>query len=134
VKDSRLHYTFNWVGTHLQEFVADRELSVGERLCVAEFVATGPSADPHMPGATGTLTLYVDADAVASGILTTQRGYFCLTGDGISVGRDSGSAVTPDYQAPFPFTGGMIDKVVVDLSGERYVDHESQVRGWFLID
>jgi arylsulfatase len=134
VKDSRLHYTFNWVGTHLQEFVADRELSVGEHLCVAEFVATGPSADPHMPGATGTLTLYVDADAVASGTLTTQPGYFCLTGDGISVGRDSGSAVTPDYQAPFPFTGGMIDKVVVDLSGERYVDHESQVRGWFLID
>ncbi len=45
------------------------------------------------------------------------------------MGRDSGSAVTPEYQAPFPFTGGMIDKVVVDLSGERYVDHEATVRG-----
>ena len=74
---------------------------------------------------TGTLTLYVDGEAVGSGEITTQPGYFCLTGDGISVGRDSGSAVTPEYQAPFPFTGGMIDKVVVDLSGERYVDHEA---------
>ncbi|MEZ5141835.1 MAG: hypothetical protein R2726_04865 [Acidimicrobiales bacterium] len=42
--------------------------------------------------------------------------------------------MTPAYDAPFAFTGGRIDKVVVDVSGERYVDHEAQVRGWFLID
>ena len=134
VKDRRLRYTFNWVGTYLQDVVADRDLSPGEHLCVAEFVATGKSEDPLMPGAHGTLTLYVDSEAVGSAAITTQPGYFCLTGDGISVGRDSGSAVTPAYQAPFAFTGGMIDKVVVDLSGERYVDHEATVRGWFLID
>ena len=134
VKDRRLRYTFNWVGTFLQDIVADRDITPGEHLCVAEFIATGKSSDPHMPGATGTLTLYVDGDAVGAGEITTQPGYFCLTGDGIAVGRDSGSAVTPAYQAPFPFTGGMIDKVVVDLSGERYVDHEAQVRGWFLLD
>ena len=87
-----------------------------------------------MPGAHGTLTLYVDDAVVASGEITTQPGYFCLTGDGISVGRDSGSAVTPEYTAPFAFTGGTIDTVVVDVSGERYVDHEAQVRGWFLLD
>jgi len=66
--------------------------------------------------------------------IITQPGYFCLTGDGICVGRDSASAVTPEYQAPFPFTGGSIEKVVVDVSGDRYVDHEATVRGWFLID
>ncbi len=134
VKDGRLRYTFNWVGTYLQDVVADRDLTPGEHVCVAEFVATGKSDNPHMPGAKGTLTLYVDSEVVGSGEITTQPGYFCLTGDGISVGRDSGSAVTPEYQAPFPFTGGMIDKVVVDLSGEHYVDHEAQVRGWFLLD
>lgn len=134
VKDGRLRYTFNWVGTYLQDVVADVPLPAGEHLCVAEFVATGKSDDPQMPGAHGVLTLYVDSEAVGSAEITTQPGYFCLTGDGISVGRDSGSAVTPEYQAPFPFTGGMIDKVVVDLSGERYVDHEAQVRGWFLLD
>ena len=134
VQDRRLRYTFNWVGTYLQDVVADRDLTPGEHLCVAEFVATGKSDNPLMPGAKGTLTLYVDGDAVGSGEITTQPGVFCLTGDGISVGRDSGSAVTPAYQAPFPFTGGMIDKAVVDLSGERYVDHEATVRGWFLLD
>jgi arylsulfatase len=134
VKDGRLHYNFNWVGTYLQDVVADRDLTPGEHLCVAEFVATGKSGNPQMPGAHGVLTLYVDAEQVGSGEITTQPGYFCLTGDGISVGRDSGSAVTPEYQAPFPFTGGMIDKVVVDLSGDRYIDHEATVRGWFLLD
>lgn len=34
----------------------------------------------------------------------------------------------------FPFTGGTIDKVVVDVSGDRYIDHEAQVRAWFAID
>jgi hypothetical protein len=50
------------------------------------------------------------------------------------VGRDDASPVSPDLQAPFPFTGGTIDKVVVDVSGERYVDHEAEVRGWFILD
>ncbi|MBK9740874.1 MAG: arylsulfatase [Actinobacteria bacterium] len=134
VRDGRLRYTFNWVGTYLQDVVADTELTPGQHVCVAEFVATGKSDNPQMPGAKGMVTLYVDSEVVGSGEITTQPGYFCLTGDGISVGRDSGSAVTPEYQAPFPFTGGMIDKVVVDLSGERYVDHEAQVRGWFMLD
>jgi arylsulfatase len=49
------------------------------------------------------------------GEITTQPGYFCsITGDGISVGRDNQSAVTPEYQAPFTFTGGAIDKVRTD--------------------
>jgi arylsulfatase len=87
-----------------------------------------------MPGTAGTLTLYVDEEPVGSGELVTQPGYFCLTGDGICVGRDSASAVSPDYQAPYPFSGGTIDKVVVDVSGEGYVDHEAKVRAWFAID
>ena len=44
------------------------------------------------------------------------------------------SPVSPTYTAPYRFTGGSIDKVVVDVSGERYVDHEAEVRGWFLLD
>jgi hypothetical protein len=34
----------------------------------------------------------------------------------------------------FPFTGGTIDKVVIDVTGDRYVDHEAQVRAWLLTD
>ena len=134
VKDGRLRYTYNWIGTVLQDVVADAPLPTGAHVLAAEFAANGPSTDPAMPGTAGTLTLYVDGEAVAASDLITQPGYFCLTGDGICVGRDSSSAVSPEYRAPFPFTGGTIDKVVVDVSGERYVDHEATVRGWFLID
>ena len=134
VKDGHLRYTFNWIGTTLQDVVADSELEPGSHVCVAEFVAAGPSKDAAMPGTEGVLSLYVDDVKVGEGRIITQPGNFCLTGDGIAVGRDSASAVTPEYQAPFAFTGGSIDKVVVDVSGEGYVDHEAQVRTWFSLD
>jgi arylsulfatase A-like enzyme len=134
VKDGTLRYTFNWIGTVLQDVVSESVLTPGSHVLAAQFTADGPSTDPAMPGTQGTLTLYMDDRAVGRGPLTTQPGYFCLTGDGICVGRDSASAVTPEYTAPFPFTGGSIDRVVVDLSGEGYEDHEAKVRAWFSID
>ncbi|GEB58177.1 arylsulfatase [Streptomyces gardneri] len=134
IKNQRLHYAFNWVGTHLQHVASDREINPGRHVLTAEFTASGRNTDPAMPGAAGTLTLYVDDQQVGSGAIVTQPGYFCVVGDGICVGRDDASPVTPDYQAPFRFTGGTIDKVVVDVSGERFIDHEAQVRGWFAID
>lgn len=134
VKDRKLRYSFNWVGSIFQDVVATTDLTPGEHVVVAEFAAEGPSTDPAQPGAKGTLTLYVDDQQVGQGPLVTQPGFFCITGDGISVGKDSAPAVTPEYVAPFPFTGGTISKVVMDLSGDHYVDHEAQVRGWLLKD
>ncbi|GMU78322.1 MAG: arylsulfatase AtsA [Acidimicrobiia bacterium] len=134
VKDRRLRYTFNWVGSFFQDVVATVDLPTGRHVLTADFTATGPSADPEHPGTAGTLTLYVDDQEVGRAELITQPGNFRLTGDGISVGRDSGSAVSPEYAAPNSFTGGAIEKVVVDLSGEHFVDHEAQVIGWFMKD
>jgi arylsulfatase A-like enzyme len=134
VKDKRLRYAFNWVGSHLTVVESDRDLAPGPHVLTAEFAATGRSDDPAMQGAQGILTLYIDDAVVGSSELVTQPGFFCVVGDGICVGRDDASPVTPDYVAPFRFTGGTIDKVVVDVSGDRYVDHEAQVRGWFLLD
>jgi len=133
IKGGRLRYVFNWVGTELQNVVAEREITPGEHVYTAEFAVDGKS-DAAMPGFTGTLTLYIDGEKVGDGEIVTQPGAFCLVGDGICVGRDSASPVTPDYTAPFTFSGGSIDKVVVDLSGERYVDHEAEVRAWFMRD
>jgi arylsulfatase len=134
LKDGRLRYTFNWVGTFLQDVVSERDVTPGTHVLAADFSVTGKSENPKMPGAKGTLTLYIDDEVVGSEEIVTQPGYFCLTGDGICVGRDSASAVTPEYVAPFEFRGGTIDRVVVDLSGERYVDHEAEVRTWFALD
>jgi arylsulfatase len=103
-------------------------------VCTAAFVARGPSTDASMPGFEGTLTLYVDDHEVGTGDIVTQPGDFCLVGDGICVGRDSASPVTPAYVAPYRFAGGTIDKVVVDVSGEPFVDHEGKVMSWFAKD
>ncbi|HLN17288.1 MAG TPA: arylsulfatase [Acidimicrobiales bacterium] len=136
VKDQHLHYAFNWVGTVLQTVSSAGQLAPGPHVVTAEFTATGRSERADMPGAAGTLTLFVDDEAVGSDQIVTQPGAFCLIGDGICVGRDSASPVTPDYadRGTFPFTGGTIDKVVIDVSGDRYIDHEAQVRAWFSID
>lgn len=133
VKDRRLRYAFNWVGTYLQTVEADQDIEPGRHVLTAEFAMKNHSSDPQMPGAAGTLTLCIDDRPVGSGDIVTQPGYFCVVGDGICVGRDGSSPVTPDYKGPFRFTGGVID-MAVDVSGEPYVDHEAQVRGWFAID
>ncbi len=49
------------------------------------------------------------------------------------MGRNSGSAVA-DYPAPFPFVGGRIDRVIVDVSGDHFVDHEKQVLAYIARD
>jgi arylsulfatase len=136
VKDKRLRYTYNWVGTQLQEVVADRDIATGHHVFTADFAVKGPSADPTMPGFDGTVTLYVDQDEVGEADIVTQPGMFCAVGDGITVGRDSASPVTPDYadRGTFEFTGGTIEKVVVDVAGKQFVDHELQVLGWFAKD
>ena len=67
----------------------------------------------------------------------SRNGYrmFNLSGDGLCVGRrDSGSAVTADYTAPFPFVGGTIEGVVVDVTGDHYVDHEKEVLAYIARD
>jgi len=133
IRDGRLRYTYNWVGSHLQEVVADRDLEPGSHIIAADFTVSGKSEDPAMPGARGTLSLYVDSEPVASAEIVTQPGYFCVVGDGLCVGRDSASPVTPEYRSPFPFTG-KIDKVVVDVSGTRFPSHEEDVRAWFSVD
>ena len=135
VKDKKLRYTFNWIGTKLHDVVADTRDHARAATCSPpSSPSTGRSTDPTMPGFAGTLTLYVDDEKVGEGEIVTQPGNFCLVGDGICVGRDSASPVTPEYTAPFAFTGGTIDKVVVDVSGEKFVDHEKTVMSWFAID
>ena len=134
VKDKKLRYTFNWLGTTIYDIVADTDISPGPHVFTAEFASKGQSTDPTMPGFDRNVDALRRHEKVGEGEIITQPGDFCLVGDGICVGRDSASPVTPEYTAPFAFTGGTIDKVVVDVSGEKFVDHEKQVAAWFSID
>jgi hypothetical protein len=132
VRDGRLHYVYNWLGERIQTVTSEQPIPTGRHVFSAEFRKTGD--DPQTHSATGTLTLYVDTDQAGQAEITTQPGTFTLSGDGLSVGRDSGSAVSPNYTAPFPFTGGTIERVAVDVSGDHYVDHEKEVIAYLTRD
>jgi arylsulfatase len=56
--------------------------------------------------------------------MRAQVGKFTLCGDGLCVGWDSADPVSRQYGTPFPFTGGKLLGVAIDVSGERYVDLE----------
>ncbi len=132
IKGKKLHYLYNWLGEKYQKISSDSEVPTGKHSFTAEFVKTGN--DKATMSAVGTLTLYIDMKPVGKAPIMTQPGFFCPIGDGLCVGRDSGSPVSPDYAAPFRFTGGTIEKVVVDVSGEHHVDHEKEVAAWLMRD
>lgn len=132
LQDGKLHYVYNWLGEDLQKVTTDADVTSGRHLFVAEFDKTG---DDEVTGsALGTLTQYIDTEPVAKAPIKTQPGMFSLTGDGLCVGRDSASPVSPDYAPPFAFTGGTIESVIVDVGGDHYVDYEKEAVAWLMRD
>jgi len=127
VKDNRLHYVYDFVGSVAQKIVASEDVPVGEKLILsASFEKDGE--DP--PGvATGILSLFHGEHKVGEGRIKTQPGKFTIAGEGLCVGRDSGEPVTDDYPRSHDrhgFVGGTIELVAVDVSGEPYVDLERE--------
>jgi hypothetical protein len=72
------------------------------------------------------MQLYVDRQLVgdAEAPVTTP---FIVNPGALTCGANPGSPVTPDYRAPFRFTG-TLHGVVVDVSGDLIPDSESEMR------
>ncbi len=126
IKGGRLHYVYSFVGSVAQRVVADEDVPQGENLILAaSFDKEGQKASGV---ATGTLSLYYGDRKVGEGRIKTQPGKFSIAGEGLCVGRDSGAPVTEDYpgERPWAFTGGTIRRVVIDVSGDPYIDLERE--------
>jgi arylsulfatase A-like enzyme len=123
VKDGTLRYVYNFVGDKEQMVTSTEEIPTGARVLSAVFEREGTG----MP-TTGTLSLFVDDKKVGEGQIMTQPGNFSLVGEGLNIGRDAGEPVTDDYPGarPHAFTGGTIKEVIVDVSGEAYLDLEKE--------
>ncbi len=119
LKDGVLKYVYNFIGERLQTIEADAPLPLGHVVLSATFKREGTS----MP-TTGTLTLHIRDKAVGSATIMTQPGKFGLGGGGLVVGRSGPEVVTDDFDgvAPHGLVGGSLTKVVIDVSGEPFVD------------
>ncbi|GAA2741168.1 sulfatase-like hydrolase/transferase [Kitasatospora cinereorecta] len=128
VRDNRLHYVYNFLGIEHQVVSAGEDLPTGEKLILAAAFEKDGEASPG--SATGILSLYHGDHKVGERRIRTQAGRFTLAGEGLVVGRDSGEPVTDHYPgtAPWFFTGGTLHRVAVDVSGEPYIDLETEAQ------
>jgi arylsulfatase len=131
VKDGKLKYDYNYVGEMDQFVESDKPIPTGDCRLSASFEKAGTGTPTE-----GLLTLYINKEKVGEGKIKTQPGKFSLAGEGLNVGMDRGEPVTSDYpgDAPWAFTGGTIHKVIVNVSGDPWVDREKEVRAAFARD
>jgi arylsulfatase A-like enzyme len=123
VKDRRLKYVYNFVGSNEQTIESTKVIPTGEVVLSAAFV----KENDELP-TTGTLSHYINAEKVGEGQIMTQPGFDSLVGEGLNVGKDPAEPITDDYSgtSPYAFTGGTIKQAIVDVSGEPFVDLEKE--------
>ncbi len=126
VKDGRLHYAHNYVGRETYYVSAPDALPAGRHQLRFEFEPTGKPDIARGQGSSGRAQLYVDDKLVGQNEfpVTTPVGF---NPGGLTCGANPGSAVTPEYRAPFRFTG-TLHTVTVDLSGDLITDTDSEMR------
>jgi arylsulfatase len=122
---------YNFCGISEQLVVGSTPIPTGKVVLSAGFEKHGDGTPTS-----GTLSLYVGEEKVAEQTIRTQPGKFALAGEGLNIGRDGADPVTQDYpgRRPWPLTGATIREVLVDVSGEPYVDLEKEAVGAFMRD
>ena len=105
VKDHKLHYAYNFLGVQQFHVATDATIGDGRHELRVEFEPTGKPDLAHGKGTPARAQLYIDGKLAGQGDLPVTIPLDIGITDGLSCGRDEGSAVTTDYQAPFAFTG-----------------------------
>jgi len=126
MKDGKLHYAHNYVRRALYHVSSAEAVPPGHHQLRFEFEPTGPPDIAHGKGSPGRAQLYIDGQLVGQIDLPVTTPIAFNPG-GLTCGANPGSAVTPDYQAPFRFTG-TLHSVTVDLSGDLITDTDSEMR------
>ncbi len=128
VTDGKLEYVYNWIGELVQVVQSDAMIPTGHVVLSASF----EREDETMP-AQGTLGLYIRDESAGAGTIRTQPAKFGLGGGGLVVGRSGAEPVSDDVpgEGPWPFVGGTIRRVFIDVSGEPFVDLAQEARAAF---
>ena len=123
VQNRRLHYVHNYLGLAEYRVSASEELPAGRLQLQLRFTRTGE----HQ----GRAALYLGEREIGAGdIPRTVPAVIETSSEGLCCGYDSGLPVTPEYRAPFRFTG-RIAQVVVEVDGEPLADADAMLRNAF---
>jgi hypothetical protein len=128
VKDGRLNYVYNFIGELEQIVESNETIPSGHVVLSASFDRQGDTMPTQ-----GTLSLYIRDQKVGEDTIRTQPGKFGLGGSGLVVGRSGAEPVAHNYagDSPWPFLGGTIKRLVIDVSGETFVDLAAEARAAF---
>ncbi|GAC1530876.1 MAG: arylsulfatase [Acidimicrobiales bacterium] len=113
VRDHRLCYAHNHLGTTMTTVTAEVALPPGRQTVRVEFAPTGPFQ--------GDVDLYYGDLPVGQGHVprTTQITFGTI---GFSVGYQRGAAVTPAYSGRYEIPPGGLVRLIVDADGQAYRD------------
>ena len=126
LQSGRLHYAHNYLQRETLRVSTPERVAPGRRELRFEFEPTGKPDVANGKGVPGRAQLYVDGTLMAQADFPVTTPLLFNPG-GMTCGANPGSPVVPDYAAPFRFNG-VLEQVVLDLSGEMIVDHESDMR------
>jgi arylsulfatase len=131
IKDQKLNYVYNFLGIKPEQKLVANGLKAGKYTLGMEF--TRDKAGKYGESL-GKAKLYINNKMVAQGDWKTQAGKFTLSGDGLCIGRDSGDAVSAEYETPGEFKGGKILFVGVSVEKKQYLDLEKHAAAAFAVD
>lgn len=126
LKDGRLAFVYNVLGIREFATLAGGPVPPGRCLLRMEFAYDGGGL-----GKGGDVTLRCDDQVVGTGRVEATQAMIFSADETTDVGHETGTTVTPDYDAASSRFGGLIHWVRIDLGGDDHdhlVDPEERLR------
>ena len=126
VKDGKAAFVYNVLGIQWFATVADSPMSAGTHQVRVEFAYDGGGLAKG-----GNVALYYDGTAVGSGRVEATQPMVFSADETTDIGYESGTTVTPDYDARTSRFTGKINWVQIDLGDDdhdHFIDPDERLR------
>ena len=128
VKDRKLFFVYNYLGRDIFTVASSEDIPTGDVALRYEFEPTGAPDFAVGKGVPARGQLYIDG-TLSAAIDMPHTVPIIFSTEGLTCGKDGGSRVAPDaYTGAFPFTGGTLKRVTIDLSGDLIEDSENDLK------
>jgi arylsulfatase len=125
-KDGCLTFAYNTLGIHIDIITADAPISVGQRQVRMEFAYDGGGLARG-----GEVTLFHDGDKVGAGRVQQTQPMIFSADETTDIGYESGTTVSPDYDAHGSRFTGKINWVQIDIGSDdhdHFIDPDERLR------